>query len=73
MNAASPASSDALLLAKPVAAKRLGIGLTTLKKLIVAGEIRQVHIGTRALIPDSELQRYALSLLSPPATQDTTP
>ena len=63
MNAASPASPDALLLAKPDAAKRLGIGLTTLQKLLVAGEIRQVHIGRRALIPDAELQRYAASLL----------
>lgn len=64
MNAPTRAPAiEALLHAKPIAAKRLGIGLTTLQKLIDAGAVRQVKIGTRALIPDSELQRYARSLL----------
>lgn len=64
MNAASPAPDiQPLLLAKPVAAKRLGIGLTALQKLINDGALRQVNIGKRALVPDSELQRYAQSLL----------
>jgi excisionase family DNA binding protein len=71
MNAASHAPDvQPLLLAKPAAAKRLGIGLTTLQKLIDAGTLRQVNIGKRALIPDSELQRYTKSLLS---TEGPTP
>jgi len=40
------------------ARRRLGIGLTTIYRLIRAKKIRTVKVGVRTLIPESELQRF---------------
>lgn len=41
----------------PKAAGRLGIGKSTLWGLIYQGKLKTIRIGTRRLVPDSELQR----------------
>jgi excisionase family DNA binding protein len=40
------------------ACRELGIGRTILYELIKAGELLVVKIGSRTLIPDSELQKF---------------
>lgn len=40
------------------AAKRLGVGRTTLYELIGARQLRTFKIGTRTLIPEVELSRF---------------
>jgi len=40
------------------AAKRLGVGRTTVYELIGSGEIRTFKVGNRTLIPEKELQRF---------------
>lgn len=47
----------------PEACSRLGIGRSTLYRLIGEGAIRPIRIGHRVLVPESELQRYIASLL----------
>lgn len=39
------------------ACHRLGIGRTKLYSLIAEGKIRPIKIGSRTLVPESELQR----------------
>ena len=52
-------------IATPVAnaCRRLGIGRTKLYELIAKGEIRSIKIGTRTLIPETELQRFVAAKL----------
>ena len=52
-------------IATPVAdaCRRLGIGRTMLYELIGRGEIRSIKIGTRTLIPETELQRFVAAKL----------
>ena len=40
------------------AAKRLGVGRTTIYELIGARQLRTFKVGTRTLIPESELTRF---------------
>lgn len=42
------------------AAKRLGIGVTTLKAMVARGEIRTAIVGGRPKIPVSEIERILL-------------
>ena len=42
----------------PQACARLGIGRTALYELLKAGELRSFKVGTRTLIPETELQRF---------------
>ena len=42
----------------PQACARLGIGRTAFYELLKSGEIRSIKVGTRTLIPESELQRF---------------
>jgi excisionase family DNA binding protein len=42
----------------PAACHRVGIGRTTLYELIKQGRIRTIKVGTRTLVPESELQRF---------------
>lgn len=44
--------------AVPDACQRLGISRSTLYELIASGEIRSFKVGTRTLIPESELRRF---------------
>lgn len=41
----------------PDACRRLGIGRSSLYELIKSGEIRTIKIGSRALVPEAELQK----------------
>lgn len=41
----------------PTACNRLGIGRTLLYDLLKKGKLRSIKLGTRTLIPESELQR----------------
>jgi excisionase family DNA binding protein len=40
------------------AAKRLGVGRTTIYELIGARKLRTFKVGTRTLIPEAELTRF---------------
>jgi excisionase family DNA binding protein len=42
----------------PQACTRLGIGRTALYELLKSGDLRFFKLGTRTLIPESELQRF---------------
>lgn len=41
----------------PDACRRLGVGRSSLYELIKSGDLRTIKIGTRTLVPESELQR----------------
>lgn len=45
----------------PDACRRLGVGRTVLYELIKSGEITTIKIGTRTLVPESELQKIIAS------------
>jgi excisionase family DNA binding protein len=47
----------------PDAARLLGIGRTKLYELIDTGELRTIRLGSRRLVPDSELQRIVTELM----------
>jgi excisionase family DNA binding protein len=53
-----------LLYSKKDAARTLGIGITKLRELVLAGKLKPVHIGDRFLIPASELERYVADLVA---------
>jgi excisionase family DNA binding protein len=42
----------------PEACRRIGVARTSIYELIKAGEIKSIKIGSRTLIPESELQRF---------------
>lgn len=46
------------------AARQLGIGITKLRELVIAGKLKKVKIGDRTLIPASELARYVHDLVA---------
>ena len=48
----------------PEACRRLSIGKTTLYQLMTTGEIKAIKVGTRTLIPETELQRFIESRLA---------
>ena len=57
------ASIDPLLYSTADAASMLGIGRTYLYSLLRDGSLRSVTIGTRRLVPRSELEDYVARLL----------
>ncbi|MCR6699708.1 MAG: helix-turn-helix domain-containing protein [Dokdonella sp.] len=59
----STASPTPLAHTIPSAARMLGIGRTSLYELMQRGELKTIRIGTRRLVPDSELHRYVASLM----------
>jgi excisionase family DNA binding protein len=52
------------LVDRQAAAAALGIGLTKLRELIRRGELRQVTIDGRCLVPVAELDRYVAELVA---------
>jgi len=42
----------------PAACHRVGLGRTTLYELIKQGRIKTIKVGSRTLIPETELQRF---------------
>lgn len=42
----------------PQACSRIGVGRTAFYELLKAGAIRSFKVGTRTLIPETELQRF---------------
>ena len=49
------------------AAQRLGVGLTTMKRLIASGEVKTATVGKRRMVPASELERIATPDAARPA------
>lgn len=41
------------------AAQRLGVSLTTLKRMVVAGEVRTVRVGRVSMVPLAEIHRVS--------------
>jgi excisionase family DNA binding protein len=58
-----PQTDSPLLLSRREARARLGIGETTLGRLIRDGELRTVRIRGRRLVPARELERYVDRLM----------
>ena len=58
MTGAEPADPGQLLLSPVEAAKRLGIGRSTLYLLLADEQLESVHIGARRLVPVEGLERY---------------
>jgi excisionase family DNA binding protein len=50
----------------PQACARLGVGRTAFYQLLKAGEIRCIKVGSRTLIPESELQRFIAERMAKP-------
>lgn len=46
------------------AARRLGLGRTTLYALFQQGELRAIRVGHRTLVPTAELRRYVDRLMA---------
>jgi excisionase family DNA binding protein len=46
------------------AAKRIGVGRSTLYQLIRDGQLRSIRVGRRTLIPDEDLRRIIASRLA---------
>ena len=57
-----------ILLSRTEAARLLGIGRTTLDRLVAEGAITTVRIGRRALVHRAEVERFAAALMSVRAT-----
>jgi excisionase family DNA binding protein len=57
MHEAKPFPAPRLSLTVREALRATGIGRSTLYKLIAAGRVRRVKIGTRVLIPFDDLQK----------------
>ncbi len=51
--------SQPMCLRMPDAARRLGVGLTTLKAMVDRGELRTTTVGRRRMVSLSELERLA--------------
>ncbi len=47
----------------PEACRRLGVGRSSLYELIKSGEVKTIKIGTRTLVPETELQKVINSRL----------
>lgn len=48
-------------LSKRDAAERIGVSESTVNRLVAAGQLRAVRIGSRVLIPTSEIDRLLAS------------
>jgi excisionase family DNA binding protein len=51
-------SAKERLLKRPEAAKRLGVSASTYRRLIRAGQLREVAIGRARRLPESEIDRF---------------
>ena len=51
----------------PEVCKRLGIGRTLVYELIKKGKLRTIKLGSRTLVPESELHRLISETLNQPA------
>ncbi|MFD1150465.1 helix-turn-helix domain-containing protein [Saccharothrix hoggarensis] len=60
---AAPTRSNRVLLTAEEAAERLGVGRTTMYRLIGSGEIESVQIGRLRRIPVTAVDAYARKLL----------
>ncbi|MEJ8568280.1 helix-turn-helix transcriptional regulator [Elongatibacter sediminis] len=58
-----PETAQPLFSSIPDAARRLGVGRTKVYELIQAGKLRPVKLGTRTLLPEGELQKFAAELI----------
>ena len=58
MTGAVPTEPGQLLLSPVQAARRLGIGRSTLYLLLGDGQLESVHIGARRLVPVDGLERF---------------
>jgi len=54
------------LLSRKEGIEILGLGMSTYKVLVKAGEIREVRVGSRALLPMSEVERFIKDRLAQP-------
>ena len=52
-------NNNEVMVSVPDAATRLGLGTTTLKELIAAGEIQSVKVGARRLVPVRALEAFS--------------
>ncbi len=59
-----PSNNAPLAHTIPEACRRLSIGKTTLYQLMTTGDIKAIKVGTRTLIPETELQRFIESRLA---------
>ena len=50
----------------PEACRRIGIGRTMFYELVKHGDVRVIRIGSRTLVPESELQKLIASRLGAP-------
>jgi excisionase family DNA binding protein len=50
---------DTQLIALSEAARRLGVSVATIRRLIARGEVIAVNVGSRRLVPVSEIDRIA--------------
>jgi excisionase family DNA binding protein len=57
-------TNQELCLSRREACERLSCGLSTLKVLLGRGEIRELRIGRRSVIPASEIGRYVSERLA---------
>ena len=58
MTGAEPPEPNQLLLSPVQAARRLGIGRSTVYLLLADGQLESVHIGARRLVPVEGLERF---------------
>lgn len=58
--------SNVLASSVPEACRRLGIGRSMFYELVKRGEVRVIRIGSRTLVPESELQGLIASRLGEP-------
>jgi excisionase family DNA binding protein len=58
----SDAERDRLLYSIPEAAGRLGLGRSTMYRLVYENKLRTVRIGQRRLVSRSELERFVAEL-----------
>ena len=71
MTGAEPVEPGQLLLSPVQAAKRLGIGRSTLYLLLADEQLESVRIGTRRLVPVEGLERYVERLRRGETDADT--
>jgi excisionase family DNA binding protein len=64
MTIATTTEVEPLLYTFPAAARRMSISRSGLYRLERAGHIHTVHVGSRHLVPASEITRYINSLLA---------
>lgn len=54
----NPRDTERLCLSRAEACRTLGLSLSNVKALISRGELREIRVGRRSLIPRTELERF---------------